>query len=110
MKKLTFGILCLGVCACLALSSCSKPEEENTDNPTGGEQNSDLAGIVLPKDEDEEVVVYEYDWSSDGATLIAYNGDFEEVDLEETVIRMKKEYFSRELSLERAERIAKKAK
>ena len=91
MKKLTFGILCLGVCACLALSSCSKPEEENTDNPTGGEQNSDLAGIVLPKDEDEEVVVYEYDWSSDGATLIAYNGDFEEVDLEETVIRMKKE-------------------
>lgn len=91
MKKLTFGILCLGVCACLALSSCSKPEEENTVNPTGGEQNSDLAGIVLPKDEDEEVVVYEYDWSSDGATLIAYNGDFEEVDLEETVIRMKKE-------------------
>lgn len=91
MKKLTFGILCLGVCACLALSSCSKPEEENTDNPTGGEQNSDLAGIVLPKDEDEEVVVYEYDWSSDGATLIAYNGDFEEVNLDETVIRMKKE-------------------
>ena len=73
MKKLTFGILCLGVCACLALSSCSKPEEENTDNAAGDTQNSDLAGIVLPKDEDEEVVVYEYDWSSDGATLIAYN-------------------------------------
>ena len=91
MKKLTFGILCLGVCACLALSSCSKPEEENTDNAAGGTQNSDLAGIVLPKDEDEEVVVYEYDWSSDGATLIAYNGDFEEVDLDETVIRMKQE-------------------
>ena len=91
MKKLTFGILCLGVCACLALSSCSKPEEENTDNAAGDTQNSDLAGIVLPKDEDEEAVVYEYDWSSDGATLIAYNGDFEEVDLDETVIRMKQE-------------------
>ena len=91
MKKLTFGILCLGVCACLALSSCSKPEEENTDNAAGDTQNSDLAGIVLPKDEDEEAVVYEYDWSSDGATLIAYNGDFEEVDLDETVIRMKPE-------------------
>ena len=91
MKKLTFGILCLGVCACLALSSCSTPEEENTDNAAGDTQNSDLAGIVLPKDEDEEAVVYEYDWSSDGATLIAYNGDFEEVDLEETVIRMKQE-------------------
>lgn len=90
MKKLTFGILCLGVCACLALSSCSKPEEENTDNAAGGEQTSDLAGIVLPTEE-EEVVVYEYDWSSDGATLIAYNGDFEEVNLDETVIRMKKE-------------------
>lgn len=91
MKKLTFGILCLGVCACLALSSCSTPEEENTDNAAGDTQNSDLAGIVLPKDEDEEAVVYEYDWSSDGATLIAYNGDFEEVDLDETVIRMKQE-------------------
>ena len=91
MKKLTFGILCLGVCASLALSSCSKPEEENTDNAAGDTQNSDLAGIVLPKDEDEEAVVYEYDWSSDGATLIAYNGDFEEVDLDETVIRMKQE-------------------
>lgn len=91
MKKLTFGILCLGVCACLALSSCSTPEEKNTDNAAGDTQNSDLAGIVLPKDEDEEAVVYEYDWSSDGATLIAYNGDFEEVDLDETVIRMKQE-------------------
>ena len=91
MKKLTLGILCLTVCAGLTLSSCQKQQEDTADNSSDNSTVSDLAGIVLPKDEEEQKPLYEYDYSGDGATLTAYNGDLEEVVLDETVIRMKKE-------------------
>ena len=90
MKKFTLGILCLGLCAAFALSSCSKPEEPAEDDKTGA-ADSGLDSIVLPEDEEEEVILFEYDWSGEEATLIAYNGDLEEVILDQTVIRMKKE-------------------
>lgn len=91
MKKLTLGILCLSLCACLALTSCQNKKDDTADNTTDDSSVSDLAGIVLPKDEEEDKVIYEYSYSGDGATLIAYNGDLEEVILDQTVIRMKKE-------------------
>lgn len=94
MKKLTLSVLCLSLCAAFALSSCSgnKPDAETETDDTQTGALSDLASIVLPEEEEEEEkILFEYDYSSDGATLVAYTGDLEEVVLDETVIRMKKE-------------------
>ncbi len=94
MKKLTFSMLCLSVCVALALTSCSdnKPEEKTDADDSVKNELSELSSLVLPEDEEEEEkILFEYDYSSDGATLIAYTGDLEEVVLDETVIRMKKE-------------------
>lgn len=93
MKKLTLSILCLSLCAAFALTSCNqnKPETDTDAEKTENTGLSDLSSIVLPTDEEEEIELFEYDYSSDGATLTAYNGDLEEVVLDETVIRMKKE-------------------
>ncbi|MGN1122137.1 MAG: leucine-rich repeat domain-containing protein [Eubacteriales bacterium] len=89
MKKFTLGILCLLLSAGLALSSCQK-NDPDTEDEKQENTNSGLASIVLPEEE-EEVVLYEYDYSGSEATLVAYNGDLEEVILDETVIRMKKQ-------------------
>ena len=88
-KKLTLGILCLSLCAYLTLTSCQNKKDDTADNTTDDSSVSDLAGIVLPRDEEEDKVIYEYSYSGDGATLIAYNGVLEEVILDLTVIRMK---------------------
>ena len=55
MKKLTLGILCLSLCACLALTSCQNKKDDTADNTTDDSSVSDLAGIVLPKDEEEDI-------------------------------------------------------
>ncbi len=93
MKKLTLSILCLSLCAAFALTSCNqnKPTTDTDAEKTENTELSELSSIVLPTEEEEEIELFEYDYSSDGATLTAYNGDLEEVVLDETVIRMKKE-------------------
>lgn len=91
MKKTIFGIICLALCATVAFSSCAKKEETTNEDVSNDETNID---VVLPvEDEDEEKVlpVFEYRFSGNFATLVAYNGDLEEVVLEENPIRMKKQ-------------------
>lgn len=91
MKKFLTGMICLALCGSIALSSCTKKEEVDDEAKTDN-TDSGLSSIVLPEDEsEEEKVIFEYDFSSDGAVLTAYYGEDEEVILEEKPIRMKKE-------------------
>ncbi len=89
MKKFLTGVLCLALCASFALTSCQK-QEEAPDEPENTEDNA-FADIVIPEEEEEELPTFEYDYSKDGAVLIAVNGDIEEAILPATVTRMKKQ-------------------
>ena len=93
MKKIIFGLICLILCASFVLVSCSDkteaPEDEAVNNEVVADDNQEEVPAV--KETQEETPIFEYDFSSKGATLIAYNGDLEEVVLEEKPIRMKKE-------------------
>lgn len=91
MKKIIFGMICLALCASFALVSCSDKEELPADDTVKDEVVADDKQDEAPAAEDEETPIFEYDFSSKGATLVAYNGDMEEVVLEEKPIRMKKE-------------------
>lgn len=91
MKKFLTGMICLALCGSIALSSCSKKEEVKEETETDNTENG-ISSIVLPEEEsEEEKAIFEYDFSKDGAVLIAYYGEDEEVILEEKPIRMKKE-------------------
>ena len=90
MKKIIFSIICLMLCACVVFVSCEK-KDELTDDNANVEVTDEIPDDVPIATEQEEIPVFEYDFSSKGAKLVAYNGDMEEVVLEEKPIRMKKE-------------------
>lgn len=90
MKKTVFSVICLALCATMAFSSCAKKDEETNNDVKNEETKID---VVLPveDEEEEEKAIFEYRFSGNFATLVAYNGDLEEVVLEENPIRMKKQ-------------------
>lgn len=90
MKKIIFGMICLMLCACVIFTACAE-KDEVLDDTANTEVTDEIPEDVPIVTEEEELPVFEYDFSSKGATLVAYNGADEEVVLEEKPIRMKKE-------------------
>ena len=90
MKKLLFTLICILICTALVLSSCSGSKTKTTD---GAAENDASAGNAVDTldEQEEETPVFEYNFSSNGAVLTAFNGDLEEVVLEENPVRIKKE-------------------
>lgn len=92
MKKTILGIICLALCASVALASCAKKNDEVKDET---KVDNAVVETQVPEntETEEEKVIFEYLFSPDGAVLTAYHGgdEFEEVVLEEKPIRMKKE-------------------
>ena len=91
MKKIIFGLICFVLCASVVLVSCSDKTASAQDETTNDEMVAEDILEEIPVIEEEEAPIFEYDFSGKGAVLIAYNGDLEEVVLEEKPIRMKKE-------------------
>ncbi len=93
MKKTLFGIICLALCASIALASCAKKDDEVKDETNAGDAVVETEVTENTEEAEEEKVLFEYDFTSDGAILTAYLGgdELEEVILEEKPIRMKKE-------------------
>ena len=67
MKKLLIGMLCLAVCAGAALTSCKEKEVEQE------EKNEKPVVLNFAEDFVEEAQVFEYHFSGDEATLVAYH-------------------------------------
>ena len=93
MKKTILGVICLALCVSIALASCAKKNDEVKDETNDG--NAVVENQVSENEEtkEEEKVLFEYDFTKDGAVLTAYLGgdELEEVVLEEKPVRMKKE-------------------
>ena len=87
MKKTLWGLCGIALCASLLLTACGtakKEEEEPVD-----EEETELEQLAEMLPEEEEVPEWEYEFAGAGATLIAYHGEAEEIDLTAPVIRVR---------------------